>query len=99
MEWNEKIEGKLFLLMAHQEVDWEGDLSKWTQPPYSEIWRISQQRLYNYILSNKKEGKSDMEFSDTYKNRAQNSCLQVYDITTKQVTVLTNIPHVIEAPM
>lgn len=40
-----------------------------------------------------------MEFSDTYKNRAQNSCLQVYNIVTKQITVLANIPQVIEAPM
>lgn len=40
-----------------------------------------------------------MEFSDTFKNRAQNSCLQVYDIETKQVTVLADFTHVIEAPM
>lgn len=40
-----------------------------------------------------------MEFSDTYTHRAQNSCLQVYDLTTGQITVLANVPHVIEAPM
>ncbi len=40
-----------------------------------------------------------MEFSDTFKNRAQNSCLQVYDMATRQVTVLAEFTHVIEAPM
>jgi Tol biopolymer transport system component len=39
------------------------------------------------------------DFSITYQNRAQNSCLQVYDIETGKVTVLANIDHVIEAPM
>ena len=40
-----------------------------------------------------------MEFSDTYNNRLQNSCLQVYDVATGQAAILANIPHVIEAPM
>lgn len=40
-----------------------------------------------------------MDFSATYQNRAQNSCLQIYDLETGAVTVLANLPHVIEAPM
>lgn len=40
-----------------------------------------------------------MDFSETFQGRAQNSCLQVYDLTTKQATVLANFTHVIEAPM
>lgn len=38
-------------------------------------------------------------FSVTYENRAQKSCLQVYDLNTKQVQVLKNFDRVIEAPM
>ena len=40
-----------------------------------------------------------MDFSETYQGRAQNCCLQVYDLVTKQVQVLANFTHVIEAPM
>ncbi len=40
-----------------------------------------------------------MDFSSTYLNRAQNSCLQTYDLETGEVTVLANLTHVIEAPM
>ncbi len=40
-----------------------------------------------------------MEFKETYENRAQNSCLQLYELATGKVTVLAEIPHVIEAPM
>ena len=39
------------------------------------------------------------KFDVTYHGRAQNSCLQKYDLATGKVTVLAEIPHVIEAPM
>lgn len=38
------------------------------------------------------------QFNITYTGRAQNSCLQKYDLATGKVTVLAEIPHVIEAP-
>lgn len=40
-----------------------------------------------------------MAFLDMYQNRAQNSCLQIYDLTSGKAIVLAEIPHVIEAPM
>lgn len=40
-----------------------------------------------------------MEFSDTFTGRAQNSCLQVYDLATGNISVLAEFTHVIEAPM
>lgn len=39
------------------------------------------------------------EFSKTWLGRAQNSILQVYDLTTHQIKIVARIPHVIEAPM
>lgn len=39
------------------------------------------------------------EFSKTWQGRAQNSILQVYDLTTGQTRVVARIPQVIEAPM
>lgn len=39
------------------------------------------------------------DFERTYRGRAQNSCLQVYDVKTKSVSVLARFEHVIEAPM
>lgn len=40
-----------------------------------------------------------MGFSESFHNRAQNCSLQIYDLNTKQVTVLAEFTHVIEAPM
>lgn len=39
------------------------------------------------------------EFSKTWQGRAQNSILQVYDLTTGETKVVARIPQVIEAPM
>ncbi len=40
-----------------------------------------------------------MEFSVTYQNRAQTSYLNVYDLKTKQTSVLKKFDHVAEAPL
>lgn len=40
-----------------------------------------------------------MDFSETFQGRAQNCCLQIYDLATRQTRVLARFTHVIEAPM
>lgn len=40
-----------------------------------------------------------MEFEQTYRNRAQNCTLNIYDLATRTVTPLASFTHVIEAPM
>lgn len=40
-----------------------------------------------------------MDFKEIYIHRAQNSCLQIFDLTTGEAAVLAEIPRVIEAPM
>lgn len=39
------------------------------------------------------------EFSKSWQGRAQNSILQIYDLTSKQTKVVARIPQVAEAPM